>query len=125
MIEGDHCQTESDFNAYQRTESSLRAPGPDDVVERLILILSSTQHTSSRLDNSANTGLMKGARSFGSLGVCLGGSSLSASARLNLHHVPDPDGKTGGCVDHHWIWCGGTWPRSLCAFHPCPQEICG
>ena len=43
------------------------------------------------MDSSVITGLMKEPRSFGSLGVCLGGSSLSASARLYLHHEPDPD----------------------------------
>ena len=45
MIESDSCQIDSNIHTPQRTESSLRTPGPDNIIERFILILSSTQHT--------------------------------------------------------------------------------
>ena len=44
MIESDSCQIDSNIH-HPRTESRLRAPGPNDVIERLILILSRTQYT--------------------------------------------------------------------------------
>ncbi len=83
MIEGNRCQIDSDFYSTTRTESSFGAPGPDDVIEELILILSGTQHTllqKLQLGELSKYGLVNGLRSIGSSGVCLGGSSLLASA---------------------------------------------
>ena len=45
MIESDNCQIDSDIHTHQRTVSRLRAPGPNDIIKRLILILSRTQYT--------------------------------------------------------------------------------
>ena len=45
MIEGNRCQIDSDFNNFYRTESGFAAPGPDDVIEGLILILSGSHPT--------------------------------------------------------------------------------
>ena len=45
MFESDSCQIDSNIYTHQRTVSRLRAPGPNDIIKRLILILSHTQYT--------------------------------------------------------------------------------